>query len=183
MPLTIKISKPEDKKPVQAQVELQIRKTLAGNYLITDHEKMDIVISPSAKSISAIPKMYSGDNSNIYSYQRDLMSSLEKGGVIENMSVQGGLKFGVLEALYADGPEGIDSIQVALLEIEKFIKKSFGEEIKAKQYDKDIEDRFTDPEDSETTELGEVPAEEETPYGRASSFNTPHSFVGYGYLY
>ena len=65
----------------------------------TDYEKMDIVISPSAKSISAIPKMYSGDNSNIYSYQRDLMASLEKGGVIEKTFIQGGLEFGVLEAL------------------------------------------------------------------------------------
>ena len=183
MSLTIKINKPEEERPVQAQVELQVRKTLSGNYLITDHEKMDIVISPSAKSISAIPKMYSGDNSNIYSYQRDLMASLEKGGVIEHTFIQGGLKFGVLEALYGDGPEGVDPVQVALLEIEKFVKKSFGEEIKAKQYDKDIEDRFTDPEDSETTELGEVTPEEDTPYGKSRSFDAPYNFVGYGYLY
>ena len=121
MSIKIKINKPEEKKPIQAQVELQVRKTLSGNYLITDHEKMDIVISPSAKSISAIPKMYSGDNSNIYSYQRDL--------------------------------------------------------------DKDIEDRFTDPDESETTELGDVTPTEETPYGRASSFEAPYNFVGYGYLY
>jgi|TARA_R110002020_G_scaffold221336_2_gene429361 hypothetical protein len=183
MSIKIKINKPEEKKPIQAQVELQVRKTLSGNYLITDHEKMDIVISPSAKSISAIPKMYSGDNSNIYSYQRDLMASLEKGGVIEHTFIQGGLKFGVLEALYGDGQEGVDPVQVALLEIEKFVKKSLGEEIKAKQYDKDIEDRFTDPEESETTELGDVTPTEETPYGRASSIETPYTFVGYGYLY
>jgi len=180
MPLKIKINKP---KPVQATVELQIRKTLAGNILITDHEKMNIVVSPAAKTVSAIPKMYTGDNSNIYSYQRDLMTSLENGGVIDHNMIQGGLKFGVLEAKIGDGEEGVDPIQVTLLEVEKYIKKSQGEEIKAQEYDKDIEDRFTDPSDAETTELGEVTPEEDTPYGRLSGQSSTYSFVGYGYLY
>jgi hypothetical protein len=183
MPLKIKINKPEPPKPPQATVELQIRKTLGGNLLIMDHDKMNIVVSPSAKTVSVIPKMYSGDNSNIYSYQRDLIQSLEEGGVVSHNMIQGGLKFGVLEAKIEESGEGIDSIQVALLEIEKYIKKSLGEEIKSAQYDKDIEDRFTDPEDSETTELGEVTPTEETPYGRASTYDIPYSFVGYGYLY
>jgi|9_EtaG_2_1085328.scaffolds.fasta_scaffold23252_2 hypothetical protein len=183
MTLKIKINKPEPPKPPQATIELQIRKTLDGNILILDHEKMNIVVSPKAGSVSAIPKMYSGDNSNIYSYQRDLMQSLEEGGVISHNMIQGGLKFGVLEAKIEDAPEGIDNIQVALLEIEKYIKKSLGEEIKSAQYDKHIEDRFTDPEESETTELGEITPEEETPYGRSRSYDIPYSFVGYGYLY
>ena len=66
MPLKIKINKP---KPPQATIELQVRKTLAGNLLITDHEKMNIVVSPKTKTVSTIPKMYTGDNTNIYSYQ------------------------------------------------------------------------------------------------------------------
>ena len=48
MPLKIKINKP---KPPQATIELQIRKTLAGNLLITDHEKMNIVVSPKTKTV------------------------------------------------------------------------------------------------------------------------------------
>ena len=183
MPLKIKINKPEPPKPPQAKIELQIRKTLGGNLLIMDHDKMNIVVSPKANTVTAIPKMYSGDNSNIYSYQRDLMASLEEGGVISHNMIQGGLKFGVLEAMIEPASEGISGVQVALLELEKFIKKSLGEEIKADQYDKNIEDRFTDPEESETTELGDVKPEEETPYGRSRTYDIPYSFVGYGYLY
>ena len=111
------------------------------------------------------------------------MNSLEEGGVISHSMIQGGLKFGVLEAMIEPSPDGIDGVQVALLEIEKFIKKSLGEEIKADQYDKNIEDRFTDPDESETTDLGEITPEEETPYGRARTYDIPYSFVGYGYLY
>ena len=183
MTLKIKINKQEPPKPPQATIELQIRKTLGGNYLIMDHEKMNIVVSPKSKTVTTIPKMYSGDNSNIYSYQRDLMTSLEEGGVISHNMIQGGIKFGGLEAVIEDSPEGVDGVQVALLEIEKFIKKSLGEEIKSAEYDKNIEDRFTDPEETETTELGEVTPEEETPYGRSRSYEIPYSFVGYGYLY
>ena len=69
MTLKIKINKQEPPKPPQATIELQIRKTLGGNYLIMDHEKMNIVVSPKSKTVTTIPKMYSGDNSNIYSYQ------------------------------------------------------------------------------------------------------------------
>jgi|TARA_R100001129_G_scaffold176012_1_gene149591 hypothetical protein len=180
MPLKIKINKP---KPPQATIELQVRKTLAGNLLITDHEKMNIVVSPKTKTVSTIPKMYTGDNTNIYSYQRDLMTSLENGGVIDHNMIQGGAKFGVLEAKIGEGSDGVDPIQVTLLEIEKFIKKTQGEEIKAQEYDKNIEDRFTDPSDSETTDLGEVTPEEDTPYGRLRGETSPYTFVGYGYLY
>ena len=62
-------------------------------------------------------------------------------------------------------------------------KRSSFDKLMDKWFRKDIEDRFTDPEESETTELGDVTPTEETPYGRASSIETPYTFVGYGYLY
>ena len=42
MPLTIKLG--DVAKPPQATIELQIRKTLDGSLIISDHHKMDIVV-------------------------------------------------------------------------------------------------------------------------------------------
>ena len=179
MPLKIKLGKAA--LPPQATVELQVRQTLDGNLLISDHEKMDIIIVPSQNKISTMPKLYAGDN--IYEYQRDLIDSLYRGGVINHETIQGGVKFGVLEAFYKKGIDKVDPVQVALLEIEKYIKRSLGEEIKAREYDKNIEDRFTDPNPEESTEYGEIRPEEEEPYRQSQVQDPAYTFVGHGYLY
>jgi hypothetical protein len=179
MPLKIKIASPP--KPPQATVELQVRQTLDGNLLISDHEKMDIIIVPSQNKISTMPKLFAGDN--IYEYQRDLINSLYRGGVINHESIQGGVKFGVLEAFYNAANDKVDPVQVALLEIEKYIKKTLGEDIKAEEYDKNIEDRFTDPSEAESTEYGEIKPEEEEPYRQSQIQDPAYTFAGYGYLY
>jgi hypothetical protein len=108
---------------------------------------------------------------------------LYRGGVINHESIQGGVRFGVLEAFYNADNDKIDPVQVALLEIEKYIKKTLGEDIKAEEYDKNIEDRFTDPSDDESTEYGEIKPEEEEPYRQSQIQDPAYTFVGYGYLY
>ena len=130
MPLTVKLG--DAAKPPQATVELQVSKTMGGNLLITDHEKMDILIVPGQSKISTMPKLYVGDN--VYEYQRDFLDALFHGGVIDPEGIQGGTRFGVLEAFMSAPVEDVDPIQIALLEIEKYIKKTLGEEIKADEY-------------------------------------------------
>ena len=170
MPLTLKLG--DAAKPPQATVELRVSKTMGGNLLITDHEKIDILI---------VPELYVGDD--VYEYQRDLLDSLFHGGVIDPDRVQGGVRFGVLEAFMAEPVEDVDPVQIALLEIEKYIKKTLGEEIKADEYDKNIEDRFTDPDEKESTEYGEIKPEEEEPYRQSQVQDPEYTFVGQGYLY
>jgi len=178
MPLKIKLGDAVTPPP-QATIELQVRKTLDGNLLITDHHKMDIIIVPSENKIVTMPKPYAGDN--IYDYQRELMDALFRGGVIKYNSVQGGPTFGMLEGFLGESTE-VDPVQVALFEIEKYLVSTSSDELKAEEYDKNIEDKFTDPDSSETTELGEIGPEEDEPY-RSSQTNGNYSFSGYGYLY
>ena len=179
MPLKIKLG--QAAIPPQATVELQVSKTMGGNLLISDHEKMDIIIVPAQNKISTLPKLYAGDN--IYEYQRDLIYSLYRGGVIDPEGIQGGVRFGVLEACMAAPVDDIDPVQVARLEIEKYIKKTMGEEVKAREYDKNIEDRFTDPNAEESTEYGEIKPEEEEAYRQSQVQDPAYTFVGQGYLY
>ena len=179
MPLTVNLG--DAAKPPQATVELQVSKTMGGNLLITDHEKMDILIVPEQSKISTMPKLYVGDN--VYEYQRDFLNALFQGGVIDPEGIQGGTRFGVLEAFMSAPVEDVDPIQIALLEIEKYIKKTLGEENKADEYDKNIEDRFTDPGEEESTEYGEIKPEEEEPYRQSQVQDVAYTFVGQGYLY
>ena len=178
MPLKIKIGS-QPPPPPQATIELAVKKTLAGNLLINDHDKMDIIIVPSESKIVTMPKPYAGDN--IYEYQRELMDSLFRGGVVEYGTIQGGVNFGMLEGQMGKSDK-VDSVQVALFEIEKYITKTMRDDFKAEEYDKNIEDRFTNPDPEETTELGEIRPEEDEPY-RQSQYADAYTFTGFGYLY
>ena len=100
MPITIKIgdAAKEEKKPIQASISLQIKKTLDGNLLIMDHEYLDIVINPSEGKIITMPKP--NIEKDIYDYQKELMNDLFTGGVTEASAPRGGPVFGMVETTY-----------------------------------------------------------------------------------
>jgi hypothetical protein len=179
--MTIKIKLPsvERPPPPQAQVELQVKKTLEGNLLISDHDHMDIVVVPAANKILTLPKPMA--EKDIYEYQRDFMYSLFKGGLINADAAQGGPRFGIIEAQYA--AEGsVDPLQSLLLQIESWIQKSQAQMLGAIDYNEDIEDHFVDPTDKDSTEYGSIPPYQDTPQG-AQDAMAPYSYAGYGYLY
>ena len=181
MTIKIKIGTPkeEEKKETQARVSLNISKTLANNLLITDHQQLDIVIEPKTRKIIALPKPYVEED--VYSYQKDLMDTLFRGGVLIEPRPEGGLRYGVVEAEYPSSEE-VDALQVVLYEVEKFIRKSTALDAGWREYDKNIEDRFTDPTDKDSTAYGEIPPYEDTP-GANQSADPTYTYAGYGYLY
>jgi len=179
--MTIKIKLTKVEKPVQAEISLKISKTLDGNLIIDDHECIDIVVNPNEGKVITLPKPYA--EKDVYDYQRDLMYFLFKGGVTEAAMPQGGLAFGMVETPYVvDNKAEVNSLQSVLYQISEYIKTTAGSEDAAKEYDKNIEDRFVDPEASETTELGEISPYEDNP--EAYQIGDPtYSFAGYGYYY
>ena len=52
----------------------------------------------------------------------------------------------------------------------------------AREYDENIEDRFTDPTDKDSTAYGEVPPYQDTPAGSADAY-IPYVYAGMGYYY
>ena len=179
--MTIKIRLTKIEKPVQAEIALKISKTLDGNLIIDDHESIDIVVNPNEGKVITLPKPYA--ESDVYDYQRDLMYYLFKGGVTEAAMPQAGLAFGMIETPYkVDSTTEVNSLQSVLYLISEYIRETSGDEDVAKEYDKNIEDRFTDPDDSETTALGEISPYEDNP--EAYQIGDPtYSFAGYGYYY
>lgn len=180
MTIKIKLNIPQ-KQPPQAQIPLKITKTLDGNLIIDDHEYMDIVVNPTEGKIISLPKPYA--EKDVYEYQREFMYYLFKGGVTEAASPRGGISFGMMETPYIiDSNIGVNSLQTVLFLISEYVKKSASDDEFSKEYDKNVEDRFVDPSESETTEAGEIPPYEDNP--EAYQIGDPtYSFAGYGYLY
>jgi len=163
MPLKIKIGSPaEETKPIQASISLQITKTLDGNLLINDHKYLDIILDMTEGKVITMPKPHV--EKDVYDYQQDLMYSLFKGGVTAAGAPRGGPVFGMVECFFPQEGE-VDNVQAVLYLISEYIKKTAGDEYKAEEYDKNIEDRFVDPNSSDSTAYGEIKPYQDTPEG------------------
>jgi len=137
-------------------IRLDARKTMDGNIIIQDHPYMDIILSPKNKKIMALSKVLMDDRS--YYTQNRFFDYLYKRGVIDPASVQGSNIFASLEAAIPEKlPDGPDPVEAILFSIFKYFREeapSWAEEEKLK---KDQEEYLLDPDEEDSTELGEIP--------------------------
>lgn len=150
------LSAEEPKKPI-AKVNLIIRRTLDGDLIISDHADMDIIIMKKKKKIVAFPKDIMSEV--VYGAQDRLFKFLTKKGLIQIHSIQGGSIYGSLEAEFLE-PDEYDPVTLSIINIEKWIdtERPYFEFIE--KFEEMDEDRFLDPEDELSTELGDVPHED-----------------------
>jgi len=146
--LKIKIGGP------QATVELNARKALDGSLLIMDHKKIDIAVMPEQMKVVTFPKTTATED--VYDYQNRLLEMLSDKGVVDRSSIQGGNIFRSLEAALFSN-EQINALQAAVFVISEFIQQEAGTERIADEYEKELEDMYTHPDDQDSTEYGEVP--------------------------
>jgi len=138
----------------QATVELKARKALDGSLLIMDHKKIDIAVMPEQMKVVTFPKTIATED--VYDYQNRLLEMLADKGIIDRGSIQGGNIFRSLEgAVYSS--EEVNSLQAAIYVIAEFIQHETGAEQVADEYEKELEDMYTHPDDRDSTEYGEVP--------------------------
>lgn len=148
------IRKENEPKP-QATVEIAARKTLDNNILILDHEEIDIVVYPEKNKILTLAKDELNDR--VYETQDRFFRYLFKKGVIDFSSVHAGNVYGSMEgSMLESKTEGVDSTQMAMLTVEKFLNMERPHFMITKAYQKAEADRLTEPEADETTEMGEV---------------------------
>jgi hypothetical protein len=138
----------------QATVELHARKTLDGNLLIMDHDIIDIVLLPESSKVLAFPKSHSVEDA--YGTQTRLFDFLSDKGIVDRDSVQGGNIFSSLEAVIPES-KNANGLQAAVYVISEFITTEADTLKRAEEYEKNLEDYFTEPTDLDSTELGEVP--------------------------
>lgn len=150
----------DTKKETQARVTLDVRKTLGGDLVVYDHEDIDIIISPKGKSVIAFAK--DEVNDMVYDAQSRLFDYLAKKGVVKRESVQGGNVYGAMQGeLEEANDEGVDAVQVAVLNITKFMEEEAPRFMYQRMFDEQEEEALTEPDGEDSTELGEVPHKRE----------------------
>jgi len=158
--IVVKKEKPEVTLRVREPltIYMKIRKALNGDYLIYDHPLYDIVIMPKKNKVVTFAKR--GVNYEVYPYQDKLFDFLLRRGMLELDSVQSGNIFGSLEAKYPINDK-VDTVETLLFVLYQFLKGEVNDVKTSMSYDDEISSHYTDPDDEDSTELGEVPHEEE----------------------
>jgi hypothetical protein len=138
------------------RVELRIRRTLAGDMLILDHEDIDIVLMAEKKKCITFPKDTMSDK--VYASQDRMFRMLAKRGIVSHDSIRGGNVFGSMEAEIQESKvPGIESNQAFLYAIYEYITEEKPYFKSAAEYDDSRLDSLLSPSDEDSTELGDVP--------------------------
>ena len=182
-PVRISISEPEKlsvkipgPKTTMIEYTLNMRRTLNGDIMIFDHKEIDIMVLVEKKKIVAFAKDVVGDS--VYGAEKRLFDFLRKRGVVQYDSIEGGNVFGSLQAVLLESKE-VDSTKMALYEISKWLdtEKPYLED----DYKDTIEDLMLYPDTEESTELGEVPHEEEKGSIKQHGLFAPYLYGRYTY--
>lgn len=145
--------------PPAPKLELNLRRTMGGDYAINDHYDLDIVVMPEKKKILALPKNEMCDE--VYGAQDRLFSYLRKKGVVTEDSIQSGNVYGSMQAVYPESKIGGDAAQIILFSIGKFLQEEKPYYAHDVALEAEIVSSYTDPQEPDATELGDVPHEKE----------------------
>jgi hypothetical protein len=137
-------------------IRLDARRTLDGNLIIQDHPYMDIIISPKTSKIMALSKVLMDDRS--YYTQNKFFDYLYKRGAIDPSTVQASNIYASLEATIPEKlPDGPDPIEVILFCIFKYFREEQPSWEHEENLKKGQEEYILNPDEDDSTELGEVP--------------------------
>ena len=158
--------------------DLNLRRALNGDYLIFDHSDIDIVVMAEKKKIVAFAKDLMSEI--VYGAESRLMEHLRKVGVIEYDSIQGGNVYGSLEGKIHNSQE-LDQVKMTLFQVAEWMKAEAPYMAVTKGHDEGMEDALLEPDIENSTELGEVPREEEKGSIRQANLFAPYLYGRYTY--
>lgn len=156
MAIEIDVETEQDKKEAQGvSFKMNARRSIDGNIMIFDHIDIDIVYSPTTKKVVTFAKDLLSDT--VYATQNRMFEYLTKKGVVTHDSVRGGNVYGSIEGQIPEPVGDIDTTQVVLMSIGKFIEEEKPYFMYEKAYREMEVEELTDPPADETTPLGRVP--------------------------
>jgi hypothetical protein len=136
--------------------EVQMLRTLNGDYLLTEHPDIDIAVLPQKNKILVLPK--EDYNDHVYAMQNSFLKYMSKKGVIQLESVTGGNIYGSFQASYtAQPPGGENPLQVVIYSAANFIEQERPIFTAEKEFEDAMEKQLLQPSVKDSTELGEVP--------------------------
>jgi hypothetical protein len=177
MALTIKIGRGHQSAVVR--LEMDLRKSLNGDLMIFDHGDIDIVLSPSKNKIVAFPKDTMNDL--VYGAQNRLFAHLRKKGLIIPESIHAGAFYGSFEAdMEIPFKESLNAAKLTLINISSFIDEERPYFEATEAIIAMTDDELIHPDNTDSTELGEVPQSTEKGSIRPGFTSGPYSL---NYLY
>jgi hypothetical protein len=140
------------------ELEMNMRRALNGDLMIFEHKEIDIVIMKDKKKIVAFAKDLMSEI--VYGAEARLMEHLKVSGIIEYDSIQGGNVYGSLEGKIQNSSDR-DPIKMTIYQVHQWLQaeKPYTEAVEG--HDEMMNDAFLDPDAEHSTELGEVPHEDE----------------------
>lgn len=158
--------------------ELNAREALNGDIMIFDHKDIDIVLMQEKKKIVAFAKEMLTDT--VYGAESRMFEFLRKKGIIAYDSVQGGNIYGSMEATILDSKK-YDPLKSSLVNIAEWMKEEAPMMEYAASHDELMDDALLNPDNEHTTELGEVPHEEEKGSILQKNMFAPYLYGRYTY--
>lgn len=158
-PIEQKDAKPEnslskgDKKVLTFK---SIGKTLDGNILIQDHPKVMFIIAPSKRKLTLMLKHNTLDE--FYPIQKRFLEFAVGKGIVVMGTEHTGYLPGMFEFTYPEDPK-VDSVKVMLYFIYTFLQTELEMYEKLEKHRQDLETRLLQPDEEDSTELGEIPHE------------------------
>jgi hypothetical protein len=170
----------EDLQEPKLEIKLNIRRSLNGDYIVRDHPLIDIILMPQKNKILALSKDSMGDRT--YYAQNKLFDFLYKKGIIDPASIQGGNVYSSMEAtMHTPTAEGVSALQSALLMVTEFIEHEMPIFAYEEQLDSRFEQEITQPDPTNSTELGDVEQKERKGV-LGQSIHTPQNAYNYSYF-
>jgi len=158
------------------EARLKLRSAINGDLMIMDHKDIDIVIKQDQKKIVAFAKDTLSDL--VYGAEARLLEYLRRNGLIEIDSIQGGNIYGSLEGKLQEGKK---TVEVTLLKISEWMESEEPMMDGRIGYDDMQDDHLLSPDGEFSTELGEVPHEEEKGSIRQHNLFAPYLYGRYTY--
>jgi len=160
------------------EFKLNLRNALNGDLMILDHKDIDIVVQPTSKKIVTFAKETMSDA--VYGAESRLLEYLRRQGVINHDSIQGGNVYGSMEGQIMDS-KSHDPIKVTLLKISEWMDTEEPYIVGTTAYDDLQDDALIDPDNEYSTDLGEVPHEEEKGSITQHNMFAPYLYGRYTY--
>ena len=148
---------PPQPAPKVAEIKLNISKTANGDYYIKDHSDIDIVIMVEKNKVLALSKDLMSEM--VYGAQDRLFAYLTEKGLVDPATVQGGSVYGSMEGMLLQSNE-LNVPNMTILNISEWIDSERPYFEFVEKFEEMEVEHFVDPDEKESTELGEVPHEE-----------------------
>jgi hypothetical protein len=186
MAIRVKIGKANDEDSTASQLaktpdvklRLDIRKSLDGNLIISDHPDITIVVMPSKRKILCLAKKL--NSGVVYGAQSRMFDFLADKGVINHSSVQGGAVYASMEAEIPEAPD-IPAIKVTVINIARWLESEKPSVDFLDNYEDVFVKDLTSPDATDSTELGQVPHAAEKGSIKPSLARGPYGLSLYNY--